>query len=225
MEVKLLHHAPISLLIGAIRTCWESHDKSDSYENDIGTYCIGPVDRKLINHVIKNGHTSTLEHLTFCFDIKGFSRDVLQEFSRHRIGVSPSVKSTRYTLQELKEVSEPFVKTTKEGGVFYNLNLFEHYCVVTDTVDVNIINMHTLESIRKLIQSENRPPNDKLKYCLPGAYKTAGRYTFNARALRQLFKLRTAPDALWEFRILAYALYEALPEEYKFLFQDVVYQK
>ncbi len=59
-------------------------------------------DKELINRVgNKFKHSSTLEHLNYTFYIQGISRACLQEVARHR-HTSPSVKSTRYTLKELK---------------------------------------------------------------------------------------------------------------------------
>ena len=120
MKVELLHNTPLWVCAKAIRKCWASEDKSDSYysvtwndniplaECDISTsdkeaiHC-GTKDKELINRVgNKNKHKSTLEHLVYTFDIDGISRACLQELARHRIA-SYSVKSTRYTLKELKE--------------------------------------------------------------------------------------------------------------------------
>ena len=94
MKIKLLHYTPLEVCSHAIRTCRNSFDKSD---------CGGKKDKELICRVgNKLKHSSTLEHLVYTFYIQGISRACLQELSRHRIA-SLSVKSTRYTLKELKE--------------------------------------------------------------------------------------------------------------------------
>ena len=94
MEVELLQHSNLKICAHAIRTCWQSFDKSDEG---------GEKDKELIDRVgNKLKHASTLEHLTYTFYIGGVSRALLQELSRHRMA-SPSVKSTRYTLKELKD--------------------------------------------------------------------------------------------------------------------------
>ena len=94
MQVTLLHHTPLTVCSNAIRTCWQSFDKSDNG---------GEKDRELIDRVgNKFKHASTLEHLAYNFYIKGISRACLQELARHRM-TSLSVKSTRYTLKELKD--------------------------------------------------------------------------------------------------------------------------
>ena len=49
-----------------------------------------------------------IDHIFYNFHIEGISRACLQEMMRHRHRASPSVKSTRYTLKELKQ-EEPFI--------------------------------------------------------------------------------------------------------------------
>jgi thymidylate synthase (FAD) len=69
---------------------------------------IGPKDRDLIRRIIAQGHTSTLEHMVFVFDIEQLSRAALQELARHR-HASLSVRSTRYTLSSQLKDEEPFL--------------------------------------------------------------------------------------------------------------------
>ena len=91
MKAELLQHTSLNVCARAIRTCWDSHDKSDNG---------GEKDCELIDRVgNKHKHASTLEHLSYTFYISGISRALLQELARHRMA-SLSVKSTRYTLKE-----------------------------------------------------------------------------------------------------------------------------
>ncbi len=86
MDITLMHHTPLDICSFAIRTCWQSFKNSDGG---------GDRDRELIERVgNKYKHSSTLEHLVYTFYIKGISRALLQELSRHRVA-SLSVKSTR----------------------------------------------------------------------------------------------------------------------------------
>jgi thymidylate synthase (FAD) len=220
MEVKLLYAAPLHLVVSGIRKCYDSGDLSDSYTtNEYSNtheyqFVLGDRDKSLVKRIIESGHESTLEHLTYTFDINGFSRDVLQEFSRHRVGVSPSIKSTRYTLKELKE-ERSFV-----NNFVYDWPLIKKYVVLTgyNLVDLSIAS--SLESLRLLVASGI--PNDRAKYAAPGAYKTSGQYTFNARSLRHLFQLRDSDRALWEFQLLAQELAYQIPEDHFFIYEDVV---
>lgn len=92
--------------VTAIRTCWDSFDRQDSWWDGNG-FNLGPNDKQLVQTVVNNGHTSTLEHLVFTFEIRGLSRAALIELSRHR-HASMSVKSTRYTLKKDLVNEEPF---------------------------------------------------------------------------------------------------------------------
>ena len=127
MKVTLLHHSPLWLASNAIRMSHDNHDKSDSvgifdrfndggsdecsvYEAEklCGYVRTGIKDKELIARVgNKLKHKSVLEQLVYTFDISGVSRALLQELARHRMQ-SLTVKSTRYTLKELKN-EKPFI--------------------------------------------------------------------------------------------------------------------
>jgi len=83
MKVTLMQYSDLSVTAHAIRTCWQSFDKSDNG---------GEKDKELIDRVgNKYKHSSTLEHLHYTFYIQGISRALLQELARHRMA-SLSVK-------------------------------------------------------------------------------------------------------------------------------------
>lgn len=230
MEVKLVHISPLELIVQGIRTCYQSFDNSDSYYEykSIKSYynlkfILGDKDKALIQRIIESDHHSTLEHSLITLDIAGFSRDVLQELSRHRIGIGASVKSSRYTLKELKEESEFIQLPPDDCRYIYDWERVSKYCVLTgeELIDQSIA--HALDNARDLVRQGF--PNDKVKYCLPGAYKTAGLYSFNFRSLRHLLELRTSPKALWEFQLLCKEIIKAIPQEYMFLIEDSIYKE
>ncbi|MBN2964111.1 FAD-dependent thymidylate synthase [Sulfurospirillum sp. T05] len=198
MQVTLLQHTSLTVCASAIRTCWQSFDKSDEG---------GQKDRDLIDRVgNKFKHASTLEHLVYTFYIQGISRALLQELSRHRLA-SPSVKSTRYTLKELK-AEEPFTCNETARA--------EKYLVFTGDARVDAMSIQALENVR-LVLNEGIG-NDKAKYCLPESYKTELTWTINARSLQNFLTLRSNKSALWEIQNLARALYAALPQDHQYLF-------
>lgn len=200
MTVTLHHHTPLVVCSDAIRTCWQSFDKSDNG---------GEKDRELIDRVgNKFKHASTLEHLVYTFYIKGISRALLQELARHRMA-SLSVKSTRYTLKELKN-EETFGIFDKERA--------SKYLVLTGVEIVDEMSIKALENLRVVLKEGIS--NDKAKYCLPESYKTELTWTVNARSLQNFIGLRSDKAALWEIRDLANKLYETLPKEHKYLFSD-----
>jgi len=205
MNVTLLHHTPLEVCAHAIRTCWQSFDKSDEG---------GEKDRALIDRVgNKYKHASTLEHLVYTFYIQGVSRALLQELARHRMA-SLSVKSTRYTLKELKE-SEPFDEEDFEGA--------SRFIVLTHHEEVDRASIRALNNLQSLLRQG--VGNDYAKFALPECYKTELTWTVNARSLQNFLALRSNKSALWEIRKLAYTLYDHLPEDHRYLFRESLYQE
>ncbi len=207
IDITLLHHTPLHICSNAIRTCWQSFDKGD---------CGGEKDIELIDRVgNKFKHASTLEHLTYNFYIKGISRACLQELARHRMA-SFSVKSSRYTLKELKD--EPSFLPVNE----INTQRAEKFIVFTSSERVNHASIHALENLRQIL-SENIS-NDIAKFAMPESYRTELSFSINARSLQNFLSLRSSKSALWEIRALALAIFESLPEEHKFIFKDCIAQ-
>lgn len=202
MEITLLHFTPLNICSNAIRTCWQSFEKGDNG---------GEKDIALIERVgNKFKHSSTLEHLYYNFYIKGISRACLQELARHRLA-SYSVKSSRYTLKELK-AEDSFLPINEA-----NLKRAERFIVKTgdDCVDSALVN--ALENLRLVVASGKA--NDIAKYAMPECYKTELSWSVNARSLQNFLALRSAKSALWEIRTLAREIYNALPNEHKFIFE------
>ncbi|MBR6612211.1 MAG: FAD-dependent thymidylate synthase [Campylobacter sp.] len=72
MKVELLHFTPIMIAIKAIRTCYNSCDKSDE---------LGEKDIKLLQSIVKNKHLSTIEHLRILF--KTTDNEIYQTFLKN----------------------------------------------------------------------------------------------------------------------------------------------
>ena len=200
MKVTLHHYTPLVICSDAIRTCWQSFDKSDNG---------GEKDRDLIDRVgNKFKHASTLEHLVYNFYVEGISRALLQELARHRMA-SLSVKSTRYTLKELKEESPYDINDTERAS---------KYLVMSGVEMVDQMSIRALENLRAVLVEGIS--NDRAKYCLPESYKTELTWTINARSLQNFISLRSDKAALWEIRDLANMLYQTLPIEHRYLFEN-----
>jgi len=202
MKITLMHYTPLDVCAHAIRTCWQSFDKSDEG---------GEKDKALIERVgNKYKHASTLEHLVYTFYIQGISRALLQELARHRIA-SLSVKSTRYTLKELKEC-EPFGEQEYEKA--------KRFIVLTGNSAVDTASIMALNNLQAILKSGIS--NDIAKFCLPESYKTELTWTINARSLQNFISLRSNRSALWEIRQLAKSLYLSLPKEHQYLFEEFI---
>lgn len=198
MKVKLLNKPDISIIIEATRTCYDSMSKSDN---------LGEKDLALLEKIIDSKHESVLEHMVFTFKITDISRACLQELARHRIA-SYSVKSTRYTLKELRDTPDDELEK-------FLIDDIEHI-VKSSSID-------SLKKIKMMLNMSN-PDMDKIKYALPECYKTELVWTINLRSLRNFLKLRLSLKAHQEIRKLATIVYSCLvanlPND--ILFQDVI---
>ncbi len=198
MHITLLQYTPLTICSNAIRTCWQSFGKSDNGGN---------IDKSLIHRVGNiNKHKSTLEHLYYSFYIKGISRACLQELARHRIA-SYSVKSTRYTLNELKKAD---ISTLQKASAYIKL---------TGNDKVDNASLKALQNLKDMVMDSDIPL-DIAKYCLPESYLTELTWSINARSLQNFLELRSSKNALWEIQELARNIYEALPQEHKYIFSE-----
>ena len=196
MQVTLNYFTPLIVAIKAIRKCYDSC--SDN---------LGEKDMKLLESIIKNDHTSTIEHINYTFEIDGISRACLQELARHR-HASLSVESTRYTLRNL-------IQEYKKDDFLYS-----DYLVLTGDSQMDQWSIDSLNRVRSLLEKGYK--NDQAKYLLPESYKTNLILTINARSLRNFLKLRSSSKALWEIRELANNIFNAIPDSHKILFKDII---
>ena len=226
-NVKLIFATPLYLISNGVHYSHNNHNLSDTddarkqyindsiiengdYNYNVAENMIGKKDFDLIKRVgFKFKHESVLEHSLLVFDIE-CSRAVLQELSRHR-HISLTVKSTRYTLKELKH-EKPFTKLngniTKE-----QYDRASKYMVLTDDEMVNEMIIRGLDNLLFLIKQNKS--NDIAKYVLPEAFKTKLQLSVNLRELIHIVRLRIAKDALWEFREISKQIVDALPDDYK----------
>lgn len=216
--------SPLSIVISAIRKCYESESRSDSFYNDYtNSFYLGEKDKELLRRVIDSGHHSTIEHCVFTFDIDGISRGCLQELVRHRVS-SFSIRSTRYTLGKIKD--EPTIPDpTDDDWTCEDHELLKKYLVFLPEdpeIDkflkgtfVNVSAVRSLKEVQRL--AREGVPNDQLKYALPESYKTSLIWTINARSLRNFLSLRLDKRAHWEIRKLAEIIKDTIPESHKIL--------
>ena len=202
MKVKLLNYTPLEIADIAICKCYGNEPHSDSEKV-----------KARINRVANvSKHASTIEHLYYNFDIDGISRACLQEVARHRIA-SYTVKSSRYTLSELKKERKFHINDLSTDGRVR----VEKYVRLTGNTEIDISIALSLEMLRSFVV--DGIPNDIAKYCMPEAYKTSLVMSINARSLQNFLELRLSKHALKEIQDLAKALFEKIPSEHKFLFE------
>ncbi|TJZ71410.1 FAD-dependent thymidylate synthase [Bacillus amyloliquefaciens] len=88
----------------AIRTCYSANKPTEIVAKEGAKYFgskasdggEGTDADRLFRHIVRSGHSSTLEHISFTFAIEGVSRALLAQLTRHRVGFSFSVQSQRY---------------------------------------------------------------------------------------------------------------------------------
>ena len=159
------------------------------------------IPQEKLQRAIKAGHESILEHITLTYSVKELSRACLQELSRHR-HISLSVESTRHTLRKQLE-NEQWVESLSVKLLPYQRDLLYYLVNLAKISDYSV---------------------DELKYVLPEFWPTNLILTSNIRELRHILTLRTNPAALNEFRALAYSLFKAVPENFRYLLEDCVYR-
>lgn len=212
MEVKLLtkpeHIADmVSFTTTAKLICHANTDKQVDSKN-------------ALLDIIKLGHESVLEHINLTYSVKGISRALLQELSRHR-HISQSVESTRHTLKKniLADMEEELILYAPMDIAFSDSSCY------VNKKECSTLGEFLVVLIRDIVEKHPEMPNDALKYFIPEFWPTNLILTSNIRELRHIIKLRTAPAALKEFQDLALALFLAVPEEYRYLLEDCVYKE
>ena len=193
MKVELLYSNDLNVALEAMLICTDNEDRIKNYNVEDS-----------LKKIIDMGHLSILEHINYNFRVNEISRAVLQELARHR-HISLSVKSTRWALRKIKDKITFYHPDTKDNNEILN------------NLDIKI------EEIKELLKEgiESGIPNDILKYYVPESLTTKLILTVNARELRHIFNLRTSDRALREFQVLCMYIYNALPEDHRFIYEDV----
>lgn len=207
IKVELLHSTPLMIAIRAARKCWKSDDKIDSMVDDATKELVlGESDAGLLRRLVKMGHTSVLEHISFNFEIENLPRAILQELARHR-HASLSVESSRYCLKKLML-----------GDTAELLDLVG----LTGDGDIDALIIETMSKLGEIMADRGMTlSNDIAKLAIPEAFYTTLIWTINARSMRNFLTLRLAPGAHFMIRALAQAVFNAIPASYRVLFSDL----
>jgi thymidylate synthase (FAD) len=150
-------------------------------------------DNRITKVALKHKHSSVLEFATFTFDISA-STKVLLEMTRHRMA-SYACQSSRYTLNKTDIVFES-----------------------TGNSEVDNVLSYLQDEIRRFV--EDGVSNEIVSLMLPQAFQYNWTVMFNARSLKNFLELRRASSAHFQIREVAEAMYECIPEDMKFLFNE-----
>lgn len=186
------------IALTAIRTCYSSNKPSEIVAKEGSKYFgsiatdgqVGSDADRLIRHIIKSGHTSTLEHISFTFALEGVSRSLLAQLTRHR-HLSFSVQSQRYVKLE---------SDSKSGG-------FEYVIPNSIQADEDIVADFAgfIEDIQQFyddLRARGIKAEDA-RYILPNAATTNLVMSGNLRTLLDFYSKRASKQAQWEIRELA----------------------
>ena len=174
VEIIAFTPSPELLIEEAARICYDSFEKKAP-----GSHV------RIIDHLIRSGHESVLEHASVTYRVGGVSRALTHQLVRHRLA-SYSQRSQRY------------VKET------------EPQYVTPPSCDNNLTNAKSI--FEEAMINAWRAYNDLLKlgvkgedarFVLPNACCSEIIITMNFRELRHFFKLRTSKHAQWEIRKMA----------------------
>lgn len=116
LKVKLLEHTPNPdrLVAKAAKLCY-SQVGIDEIDKKITDDEVA----KFVNHLVKIGHESPIEHVAFTFGIEGISRSCSHQIVRHRIA-SFSQQSQRYVkLDEFEYIVPPAIAEDEKLREFY----------------------------------------------------------------------------------------------------------
>lgn len=157
--------------------------------------------QKALEHALKGGHESVIEHVAFTFLVQGVSRALLAQLSRHRIA-SFSVQSQRYVNMGDMPVVIP-ESIAKDDALHQEwdelMDSIKHF--YHHAVSMGI-------------------PKEDARYATPQAACADLILTMNARELKHFFSLRCCNRAQWEIRELADAMLEQCKQECPLIFRD-----
>jgi len=134
----------------------------------------------------------------YIFEITADTK-VLLEMSRHR-EMSMACKSSRYTLDK----GEIIFEKTEDPEVDLQLSKWKQ--IIEDMIDLG-------------------KTNDIISLMLPQAYQYRWVIKFNTGSLQNFFNLRLDKHAHYKIREVAEEMFSALPDNHKFLFEEIYTQK
>ena len=199
MQVELLYHTPDPerAIATAARLCYAPVGASELMETM-------PPERirSVLSTIMKSGHFSTLEHVSYTFAIDGVSRAMTHQLVRHRLA-SFNQQSQRYVKFKdgLNTIKPASVAENEEAGALFD-----------EAVDAAV------EAYQKLLDAG--VPAEDARYLLPNSAETKIVVTMNVRELLHFFELRCCNRAQWEIRELAHKMLELVRPTAPYVFFD-----
>lgn len=207
LRLALPAHVPQgqAVALTAIRTCY-AHIKPTEIVSSEGAKYFGEPAKdgeagteadRLIRHITRSGHLSTLEHLSYTFAVEGLSRAALAQLTRHRVGFSFSVQSQRFVKFGSGDKSGGFDYVVPEGLPLDGHGVFE---------EMMIDAQQNYDGLRSC-----KVPAEDARAVLPQAAACNLTMTVNLRSLLDFYAKRgPSTHAQSEIKALATQLKEAV---------------
>lgn len=191
----------------AIRTCYSANKPTEIIIKEGKRYFErkatdgegGTEADRLIRHIMRSKHTSTIEHISYTFAVEGLSRSALAQLTRHRF-FSFSVQSQRYC---------KFGSGDRSGGFDY----VKPTTVEEGAEQVFFETMADLQSAYDRLRKAGVPAEDA-RFVLPNAAACNLVLSGNLRAILDFYsKRKPGRGAQWEIADLAERMREEIVVE------------
>jgi len=168
--------------------------------------------REYFANILKSAHGSVLEHANWSFALRNVSRVFTHELVRHRAGSAFSQESLRYVrLTDIGFRVPPALEPVREQvlSIVEQLEEFQVSAAERLGIDEEGVPFH----VKKEVTSA-------LRRLAPIGLSTDILWTANARTLRHVIEMRTAPGAEEELRLVFDQLARIMQVEAPGIFQD-----
>lgn len=209
LRLALPAHVPQgqAVALTAIRTCYAHIKPSEIVSSEGAKYFGKPAQDgeagteadRLIRHIMRSQHTSTLEHLSYTFAVEGLSRAALAQLTRHRVGFSFSVQSQRFV---------KFGSGDKSGGFDYVMPAgIKTSSALSAEFETSMLRAQMVYDTLRM----NGEPAEDARAVLPQASACNLTMTANLRSLLDFYAKRgPSTHAQSEIKALATQLKEAV---------------
>jgi len=172
--------------------------------------------REYFANILRSAHGSVLEHASWSFALRNVSRVFTHELVRHRAGSAFSQESLRYVrLTDIGFRVAPSLEPVRERvlSLVEQLEEFQVSAAEALGIDHEGVPFH----VKKEVTSA-------LRRLAPIGLSTDIIWSANARTLRHVIEMRTAPGAEEELRLVFDLLATIMLEQAPALFQDFTRQ-
>ena len=172
--------------------------------------------REYFANILRSAHGSVLEHANYSFALRDCSRVFTHEIVRHRAGSAFSQESLRYVrLADIGFRVPPALEPVREQviSIVEQLEEFQLSAAQKLGIDAEGVPFHAKKEV-----------TSALRRLAPIGLSTDIIWTANARTLRHVIEMRTAPGAEEELRLVFDRVAQIMLREAPGLFQDFTRQ-